>query len=391
MQAQILIMRFNSSGVLDTSFNGNGIVLLPLGARAMGGSLTIQPTDGKIVVGGFYVDGLTGNTQSIITRYATNGTPDTAFATNGIANCPISLASVEIDSNANILVCGSSTTGAALVRFTSAGVLDNSFGSGGVAALIEGNAGANGFAFDASNNIVVTGFSSSELFVARCTSAGVLDTTFNGTGYNTLFFANINVGNSVNLQSNGNIIVVGYTDHDFLIVSYLTGGTVDPSWGNNGIVAQPSGTQTILVTQLWEQEAPGTDGGTFTAGTWQTRILNQLSTSDSAITLSNNQFTLAEGNYSVHVSAPAYLVGNHQIQLQNLTDGVTALIGSTAFSNPSNGSMTSSVINAQLTVSKLTTFAVQHFCAQTEVNDGFGIAAGFGSAEIYTSVTITPN
>lgn len=392
-QSQILLMRYTPSGSADNTFNGNGIVLLSLGARSIGGSIAIQPSDGKIVLTGTFIDGMTGNSQSIIARYNTDGTPDTGFGTNGIANCGISINNVTIQANGNIVVCGASNGSLALARFTAAGVLDTSFGSGGIVTTPLGNqAEATDCVVDASNNIVVTGFSDSALVIARYTSTGAPDTSFNGTGNNLLLFEATNVGNSLAIQTaDGKIIAVGYASDDFLIVRYATNGTTDPSWGSNGIVSQPSSSLVQLITRLWDQKTVGTNGGTFTAGAWQTRTLNQLVTSDSAVTLSANQFTLSPGNYSVLVNAPAYRVGNHQTRLQNITDNITAMWGTTAFSNASIGSMTSSNINGQLSVSKLTTFAVQHKCVSTENSDGFGIAAGFGAAEIYTSVTITPN
>lgn len=386
---QILVMRYTSTGSLDTSFNTTGIVLLPLGARAAGTSLAIQPSDNKVLVAGYYVDPLTGSSQSIITRYNTDGTIDQTFGTDGIANCPIFITRITLKSDGSIIACGSSGSLVALAQFSSTGILDNTFGSGGIVVSNFGNqSGANDLIIDSNNKIVITGFCDAKLLVARYTAAGNLDTTFNGTGSTTLLFESTNVGNSLVLQADGKILIAGYADDDYLIARYLTTGIIDPTWGINGIVGQPSGTPGNSITRVWDQKAVGSNGGTFTSGAWQTRTLNQLNTTDSSITLSNNQFTLAAGLYEIQIIAPAYRVGNHQVRLQNITDGLTAMVGTTAFSNASIGSMTSSYIYGQLSVSKLTTFAVQHMCSTTELNDGFGIAAGFGSAEIYTSVSI---
>ena len=94
------------------------------------------------------------------------------------------------------------------------------------------------------------------------------------------------------------------------------------------------------------------------------------------------------GIYSLQITAPAYLVGNHQIRLQNITDGITQLWGSSAFSS-GIGSATTSTIDDYCIVSRTTTFEVQHKCSVTENSDGLGVAAGFGSSEKYTTVRVT--
>src|SRR5262249_32771772 len=85
---QVALVRLTSSGVLDTTFNGTGVVLTQLssstlqpGSRAQ--AVAIQP-DGRIVVAGFSeVDLPLPHTDFALARYNGNGTLDSSFGTGG--------------------------------------------------------------------------------------------------------------------------------------------------------------------------------------------------------------------------------------------------------------------------------------------------------------------
>jgi uncharacterized delta-60 repeat protein len=78
----------------------------------------------------------------------------------------------------------------AVLRYTTAGALDTTFSSDGkvTAAIGADHDAANGVAVQADGKIVVAGFAyfggSQDLALARFTTAGALDTTF-GTGGNS--------------------------------------------------------------------------------------------------------------------------------------------------------------------------------------------------------------
>ena len=68
-----------------------------------------------------------------------------------------------------------------------------------------------------------------------------IDTTFGNKGVVITLFGNQNWANSVAIQSDGKIVVAGSTERpsgntDFLLIRYLSQGTLDSSFGNNGIV-----------------------------------------------------------------------------------------------------------------------------------------------------------
>lgn len=392
--AKFLLARYLPTGVLDTSFGSNGTVTLPIGYYGGAFSLGISSSNGAIVMGGFSSSGATGE-QFTLAGFNADGSVNTSFGTNGTVITTLGkmshINSVLYQSNGNIVVAGFSNNNYILARYNSTGVLDNSFGSNGIVnAGIGSVSQANDVIIDANNNLVITGFTDNSLFVARYTSAGILDTSFNSTGQVTLLFETLNVGNSLVLQADGKIITAGFADNDFLVARYNASGLIDGTWGANGAVNQPGASATQQVTRIWEQQPVGTNAGTFTAGAWQVRNLNRISTSDPSISLSGNQFTIGPGKYDILIAAPGYRVGNHQARLQNVTDGVTATYGASVFSSSSISTVSISVMGMPLVLLKPTTFQLEHQCTITEANDGFGIAAGIGAAEVYAQIKIMP-
>jgi hypothetical protein len=134
-----------------------------------------------------------------------------------------------------------------------------------------------------------------------------------------------------------------------------------------------------------EELAQGTDGGTFTSGAWQTRALNsEAADSGDFADLSSNQITLEPGTYRLRASAPAFAVGAHQARWQNISDGVTVLMGTT---EQAVAEATRSMVSGRFVVEASTVFELQHCCASTGTGDGFGAAANF-AAEVYAEVEL---
>jgi uncharacterized delta-60 repeat protein len=80
---EFAVVRYNANGSLDTTFNDSGKVLTDLGNRTNDGgyALSLQ-ADGKIVVAGFTQTGEYNNNFAVV-RYNTNGSLDTSFNSTG--------------------------------------------------------------------------------------------------------------------------------------------------------------------------------------------------------------------------------------------------------------------------------------------------------------------
>src|SRR5204862_6067062 len=152
------VVRYNPNGSLDTSFNGSGIVLTPVGIAGYTNSVAIQ-TDGKIVV-----VGSNRNDSFAIVRYNPNGSLDTTFNGSGVVLTPVgSATSVAIQTDGKIIAAGGmgpSWSAFILVRYNADGSLDTSFNGTGIVSTSVGTMGvASDLAIQTDGKIVVLGYS----------------------------------------------------------------------------------------------------------------------------------------------------------------------------------------------------------------------------------------
>ena len=145
----------------------------------------------------------------------------------------------------------------------------------------------------------------------------------------------------------------------------------------------------LNINKVSKQKSNGTEGGTFTSGAWQTRILNTVVTNEiSGASLSSNQITLPAGTYEIEASAPAYLVTHHKLKLRNISDTSDALIGTQAYCLGTDSVQTLSFLYGRITIAAPKIFELQHYCSVTQATLGFGIASGFNVIEIYARIWI---
>lgn len=383
-----------NDGTLDTTYGTGGIVSTLVGSSSQANSMIIQ-SDNKVVLGGQAE--VSGITQFALVRYTTSGALDATFGTGGVVTTIIGnrslINSLKLDASNRIVSGGVSDGDFALARYTSTGALDSTFNTTGIVTTNIGNfAQINSLVFDTSGGIIAGGFSSNGLStLAKYTTSGSLDTGFNGIGI-LIFNDFISKARAVVVQSDNKIIMISFRQNSLYITRLLSSGATDSTYGTDGVVEEPSSESNS--TFLWDQKATGTDGGTFISGAWQTRTLNQISGDTVNVTLLSNQFTLDTGKYLVLATAPAFAVGKHQIRLQNITDGVTEKVGSSAYAGNTvinlvslSATQTDSYLNHILIITQPKTFEIQHQCEQTESTDGFGLASNITS-EIYTQVQI---
>jgi uncharacterized delta-60 repeat protein len=168
------VARFNVNGTLDATFGSNGSVVPSVFIYGQISGIAVQP-DGKIVTAGGASASATNNAQDIrfgIVRLNANGTSDAAFGTNGGTLSNIgsenSVWGIGVQTDGKILVSGHYKTANddfnyAIVRYTSAGTLDNTFGTNGITTIGMTDGSDDKFATIAGqgNNIILAGFSSS--------------------------------------------------------------------------------------------------------------------------------------------------------------------------------------------------------------------------------------
>ena len=242
----LVLYRYTSTGVLDPTFgptpNGKTVTAL---APSASFPFDRSPAMAAQSDGRFIVVTRNGDDQAVL-RYSLDGVLDTTFGTGGTgmvftdiasslnyANA-VSIQSPGMGAPANldrIVVVGHSgvsdnTSDISLMRFTKDGVLDTTFGSGGIVTTNINNQFDNAFSVvlqdgggGAEPNILVSGNTglngTSNTVVLRYTPTGAADSTFGSTLPGQIIFplvgpSTIASGNAIAIQPGLGIVVVGY-------------------------------------------------------------------------------------------------------------------------------------------------------------------------------------
>ncbi|HLL16743.1 MAG TPA: Calx-beta domain-containing protein [Pyrinomonadaceae bacterium] len=286
------LARLNTTGSLDTSFDGDGKVLTDnsdarfnLGAQGV----VLQP-DGKIVVAGD--DNSTGQSDFGVYRYNTDGSLDASFDGDGktITDFPLNDETIEqllIQPDGKIVAVGRANPGIRiagrqdlnfqLARYNPDGSLDTSFGTGGLVST--------GFARDTDDfayaaalqpdgKIVVAGqtgphfsqFGGGPTFdtsfgIARYNADGSLDSTFGTGGLATVDFASGNnnaahdSARAVAIQPDGKIVLAGSGFFvEFKLARLNPDGSLDSGTAGDTTPGDMFGTGGKVTTDFGEQE-----------------------------------------------------------------------------------------------------------------------------------------
>lgn len=243
------VARFNANGTPDTTFNGTGTALINVGvSESKAFAVAIQP-DGKIVLAGL-ARSVDGSQVFGIARFNTNGTPDITF--NGTGTAVVEIAAtfggdsagqgVALQKDGKIVVSGYAELAPqnfAVARLNTDGTLDTTFNASGdgsgtpgtnvttIDGLGEQDAFGRGVVIQPNGKIVIAGQVvitdgsglPDNFAIARFTSDGLVDATFNASGSlpgtaNTTIAGPSNNSDvlgtqGVALQQNGKIVMVG--------------------------------------------------------------------------------------------------------------------------------------------------------------------------------------
>jgi uncharacterized delta-60 repeat protein len=259
------IIRYTSTGAVDTTFNVTGYNIDVFGSTfAQFNAVALQP-DGKLIAVG-YAGAVVGNGHILIARYTSAGILDNTFGdVSGLVRTGYTITNtgtvfdqgqaVALQSDNKIVVAGvtNSATGndTILVRYNTDGTLDTTFDGDGkkTASISAGDDQANGVVVQSDGKIVVAGSSDTDVMAARFDTTGALDTAgfASPNGYMiTSLSANIDKANALALQTDGKIVTAGYaggvtgvvTGKDVALVRYNSNGTLDSGFGTSGIKVQ---------------------------------------------------------------------------------------------------------------------------------------------------------
>jgi uncharacterized delta-60 repeat protein len=257
----------SAPGTLDTSFGSGGIVTTSFGSKSNdSGSAVVVQTDGKVVAAGI-TSGATSKTDSFdVVRYNSAGTLDSTFGTGGKVMTPFPAGSIGsahllLQPDGKILLGGTASGNFELIRYTSSGSLDTTFGGTGkvsTAFTSAGGASLFGVALESVNGITdivaagTAGSSSYGLVLARYSLTGSLDTSFGNGGQVVTTLAANGSMSGLAIQGDGQIIVAGTqggSSITYLVARYGTSGNLDPTFGSGGVASSVSGGASAVIVQ----------------------------------------------------------------------------------------------------------------------------------------------
>lgn len=241
--ADFVVARYNQDGSPDLTFgSGTGRVITDLGGQEYLWGVVIQP-DGKIVAGG--VSTLPGS-FFFIARYNSDGSLDTGFG-GGTGKVLTALcvdtgdgnygADLAIQPDGKLVGAVGFDNCGQLIRYASDGSLDVSFGNHGFVTTSIGSY------FDTvlvqPNGKIILG--AVHRGMLRYEPNGSLDLSFGSGGFVSTFPFLLT---SLTIQPDGKMIAFGRDYHhlnSFSLVRYNINGSLDTSFGLNGLVTTPIG------------------------------------------------------------------------------------------------------------------------------------------------------
>jgi uncharacterized delta-60 repeat protein len=284
------VARLTSTGALDTSFSSDGKVTTAIGGFDFGHEVAIQ-ADGKIVVGGYSDDGSKyvfavvryTTTGGLDSSFSSDGKATLAFGT-----ATATARGMSLQSDGKIVLAGSvedaSSVKFGVARFTSAGAADTTFGTAGkVTTLVGQNAAdAESVAVQTDGKILVAGSAKNggnyDFALLRYTSDGALDQSF-GTGGQviTAIDSSNDFASAVAVQSDEKHVVVGSAliggSYDFALVRYgrdleatavtTAASTITQNSATLNGTVNPNG----VITNAWFEYGATTNYGSATAAT----------------------------------------------------------------------------------------------------------------------------
>jgi uncharacterized delta-60 repeat protein len=227
---QFALARLGSSGILDNSFDFNGLkridfsgVIDSASSVALSGPKIIAAgeTDNRLAIASLNADGTPDATFRPLTPGRTEGTTTTL---------PLGANDLAIQPDGKILVAGPAGGDFGVARVMTTGIYDPTFGSNGQVSFDFGGADvANAIALQPDGKVLVAGTDGDGFAVARLTPSGALDPSFGVGGKATVNFTGVDEARGMALQPDGAIVLVGST----------TFGTAPPDFAIARLLGDP--------------------------------------------------------------------------------------------------------------------------------------------------------
>jgi uncharacterized delta-60 repeat protein len=237
------LLEFTSSGALNTSFGSGGVVKNDISGGAVGNSLLVL-ANGNILVAGY------GSGDTLLVQYNSNGSMDDSFGSGGIVSVDCSgfdPFAMTVLPNGNFLLAGSANylnNGGEVGDFNPDGSLDTSFGSGGTVVnddMYEWNT----MTVLSDGTIIVAGNGpgddGQDIAVEKYNADGSVDTSFGSDGILMVEAGGNASANAIIALPDGKIIVAGdgydalVSGYDVVLAEIDSNGELDDGLGSGGV------------------------------------------------------------------------------------------------------------------------------------------------------------
>lgn len=270
--SQWVVSKVTAAGAIDTTFGTNGHTFVTAGTGPDDAKAIVRDAMGRYLVAGS-IQGMT-NADLGVARLTAGGALDPTFGTNGVARFDLGGADViealTLDTMGRPVVVGARDgSDIVVVRLTAAGALDATFATGGI--FVQAGAMLNalrGVVTDASNNVIAVGYRANDSMVVKLTSAGALDMTFGTMGVATV---DLTTGlyadhlEAVALDGTRIVAAGGGLDSgasNFYLAAFTATGALDTAFGSAGVTA----IGTFAANEQFHALTPRPGGGWYAAG-----------------------------------------------------------------------------------------------------------------------------
>lgn len=315
------VVKYLSNGQLDSTFGQSGKSVLSYFGASDTVKIASSPIDGKVYLAGDTSAGV--NRDFAILRLNANGSIDTSFGNQGRATFDFNgrndyLSDVLVTTEGKIILTGSSSGDFSALRINSNGSLDLSFGTNG--QLVTDIGGINdtsyGAALQSDGKLVIAGSSNGNFAVVRYSSIGLLDQTFGNLPTYNLNANNTTVdeGKIVAITLNTQYLDAGTTVP--YVVSGISSGDLTGGALSGIFTTTLSGQSTVYLTISNDQLSEGTETLILQAGGSSINVtINDTSKSPIPIVI--------EEVHALAVIVDKGVIDSTAVYLKNLVEKVT--------------------------------------------------------------------
>ncbi len=264
--SNLTITRYNPTGLLDGAFGTSGTVTIA----------ETSPTFAKLALDSAGNIDVTVNSGSSVEVYQLSGTGGSinwsttlTFATGVVPQ------GMALESGGDILVAGDSSSGTGIYLAAvnpSTGAIDTSFGTSGyVNAPLSGAPSGNAIGLDSTGKILISGSDGGDFAVVRFTSGGSVDTSFGTGGEAKVDMGGTDTAYAVAPGPAGTVVAAGVSvqsgNNDDAVIRLTSSGALDTSFNSTGKIVGSSGSGTIraILVQTNGEVLAGGDAGSGTA------------------------------------------------------------------------------------------------------------------------------